>query len=181
MTHLVELEDSDLADQLSILPDIFEYWERVKKFDPDACALADRHYSRRTPGSNQFMPPGQTIVLLGKNDYPAVFGWCRPHPDSGIKQMNNLDGWTCTIFRNEGAIKSSLLILDAEKAIPFYGCGKDGLMTYVWDTKVASSNPGYCFKRAGYKAHGRSADGKKTLLMKDYIECKEEGRSDGRV
>ena len=27
------------------------------KFDPAAAALADRHYSRRTVGSPQFMPP----------------------------------------------------------------------------------------------------------------------------
>jgi hypothetical protein len=64
-----------------------------------ACALADRHYSRRKVGSPQFMPPGQTIVLLTEEN-DAVFGWWRPDPKAGIKQMNNLDGWTCTIFRN---------------------------------------------------------------------------------
>jgi hypothetical protein len=45
---------------------------------------------------------------------------------------------------------------------------KDGLITYVWDKKVASANPGFCFKRAGYRATGRSADGKKTLLQKPF-------------
>ena len=145
------------------------FWRRVTKFDPAAVALADKHYSRRKPGSRQFMPPGQTIVLL-THDNSALFGWWRPHPTSGIKQMNGLDGWTCTIFRNTDpfSIKSSELICAAEQAITEAGhtVGPDGLITYVWDSKVASVNPGYCFKLAGYKRRGRSADGKKTLLQK---------------
>lgn len=141
------------------------YWERVTKFDVRGCALADRHYSRRKVGSPQFMPPGQTIVLLADN---AVWGWWRPHPDSGLVAMNKLDGWTCTIFRNEGRLLSSELVLDAELAIAEagYDCGPDGFLTYVWDKKVRSSNPGYCFKQAGWKVKGRSADNRKTLLQK---------------
>jgi hypothetical protein len=144
-----------------------QHWQFVTKFDERACALADRHYSRRKPGSGQFMPPGQTIVLLSL-DETAVFGWWRPHPKSGIRTMNGLDGWTCTIFRNEGPALSSAMIEDAEQAIVLRGhdVGPDGLLTYVWDKKVASTNPGYCFKRAGYRRIGRSADGRKTLLRK---------------
>lgn len=146
------------------------YWERTTKFDPITAALADRHYSRRKVGAPQFMPPGQTIVLVLLTG-DAVFGWWRPHPGSGIQAMNGLDGWTCTIFRNENPwIRSSELILDAELAIAEagYDCGPSGLITYVWDRKVASKNPGYCFKMAGWRCTGRSADGKKTLLQKPY-------------
>lgn len=142
-------------------------WQRVTKFDRDACALADRHYSRRKVGSPQFMPPGQTIVLL-TTDKAAVFGWWRPDPASGIKAMNGLDGWTCTIFRNEGPVLSSELILDAELCLQLLASdiGPDGMLTYVWDRKIKSANPGYCFKRAGWRAIGRSADKQKTLLQK---------------
>jgi hypothetical protein len=139
-------------------------WEKVAKFNAEACKLADRHYSRRKPGSPQFMPPGQTVVLLAPG---AVFGWWRPHPASGIKAMNGLDGWTCTIFRNESGMKSSELILKAEMALPD-SCGPSGLITYVWDAKVKSANPGYCFKLAGYRRAGKSADGRKTLLIKPW-------------
>lgn len=144
-----------------------KYWLRVTKFDRIGCELADRHYSRRTPGSPQFMPPGQTIVLAPPTD-DAIFGWWRPDPAAGITPMNGLDGWTCTIFRNESPMLSSTLILDAELAIAEcqYDCGPDGLLTYVWDRKVRSANPGYCFKLAGWRAIGRSADGRKTLLQK---------------
>jgi hypothetical protein len=143
-------------------------WCRVTKFDPRACAIADRHYSRRKPGSGQFMPPGETIVLLAK-DGLSVFGWWRPAPRSGLAAMNGLDGWTCTIFRREGGTtKASDMILDAERYLHESGCGigPDGLLTYVWDRRVASKLPGYCFIRAGWKRTGRSADGRKTLLRK---------------
>lgn len=144
------------------------YWYRTEKFDPVGARLADRHYSRRTVGSNQFMPPGETIVLLYKDK--AVFGWWRPHPDSGIVAMNGLDGWTCSIFRNESMALSSELILDAEVALrkESGSCGPDGMLTYVWGNRVRSSNPGYCFKMAGWEKRGMSADGKKTLLGKAW-------------
>lgn len=82
-------------------------WTRSSSgaFDKQGRELADRHYSRRKVGSPQFMPPGQRFVLIAPG---AVWGWWRPHPSSGIKAMNKLDGWTCAIFRNEGPIKSSL-------------------------------------------------------------------------
>jgi hypothetical protein len=145
-------------------------WRRTIKFDPACAALADNHYSRRTVGSPQFMPPGQTIVLHMPG---AVFGWWRPHPSSGLKAMNGLDGWTCTIFRNESTgILSSELILAAETFIT--ECGPSGLITYVWDSKVKSTNPGACFKAAGWRVTGRSADGKKTLLQKPWVAVRKE-------
>ena len=82
--------------------------------------------------------------------------------------MNGLDGWTCTIFRNEGPTRSSDLVMDAERVLIESGVtiGPSGLITYVWDKKVRSTNPGWCFKLAGWRATGRSADGRKTLLQK---------------
>lgn len=150
-------------------------WLKIGKFDPLAAALADGHYSRRTPGSPQFMPPGQTVILRTE-DARAVFGWWRPHPRSGIRQMNGLDGWTCTIFRNTSSRQSSDLVLWAEVALRqvHSNCGPDGLLTYVWDKKIQSRNPGYCFKCAGWVTHPtkpRSADGKKTLLCKPWGAC----------
>ena len=144
-------------------------WRRVTKFNPVAARLADAHYSRRKPGSPQFMPPGQTVILLTA-DETAVFGWWRPDPASGIRAMNGLDGWTCTIFRNTGSALSSELILAAEQALVATGrdCGPDGLLTYVEDRKIRSVNPGYCFKVAGWRVAGRSADGRKTLLQKPW-------------
>lgn len=146
------------------------WWLAVSgKFDRVGASLADKHYSRRKPGSPQFMPPGQTIVLIG-HDMRAVWGWWRPHPSSGIVAMNGLDGWTCTIFRNEGDMLSSELVLDAELAIAALGhnCGPSGLLTYVCIREVQSPNPGYCFQRAGWQRIGWSADKRKRLLAKPF-------------
>jgi hypothetical protein len=145
-------------------------WIRVNKFNKIAASLADRHYSRRKIGSPQFMPPGETVILLTRCGR-AVFGWWRPHPKSGIMAMNKRDGWTCTIFRNESNHLSSGLILEAEEQLRASGvtCGPDGMMTYVFDKRIRSTNPGACFKHAGWARVGRSADNRKTLLRKPFV------------
>lgn len=123
------------------------------------------------------MPPGQTLVLrTAPGD--ALFGWWRPHPDSGLVAMNGLDGWTCTIFRNTSPEQSSRLVLAAERMLVAAGhfCGPDGLITYVWDKKVATYGQpgnavGWCFRKAGWRLTGRSADGKKGLWQKPWAQA----------
>lgn len=149
-------------------------------YDPIGRCLADGHYSRRKVGSPQFMPPGQRFVLISR-DALNVWGWWRPHPASGLRAMNGLDGWTCSIFRRVGGnISAADLVLDAERAIAALGhdCGPHGLLTYIWDDKVQSENPGYCYKVAGWHTarrceecrdmRKRSADGRKSLLHKPF-------------
>jgi hypothetical protein len=157
-------------------------WQRTTKFDVECVTLADGHYSRRTPGSRQFMPPGQTVVLRYGTPVSAIWGWWRPHPKVGIVPMNGLNGWTCTMFRrlSDCDVVASRLILDAELFLSQLGlgCGESGMITYVWDAKVISANPGYCYKRAGWHVAGqchdcvswnsRTADNKKTLLHKPF-------------
>ena len=143
-------------------------WLVSHKYDRDCVHLVDGtgpwegcdpHYSRRKIGSPQFMPPGETLVLVtpARN---SVFGWWRPHPRSGVTAMNGLDGWTCTIFRRMGGAKASDLVLaaelalaDADTAAP---CGADGLLTYVPPSKINSTNPGWCFQLAGWVKNGWS-------------------------
>lgn len=159
-----------------------DLWAVTHKYDRLCARLADGHYSRRKVGSPQFMPPGETLVLVGL-DGKSVFGWWRPHPGSGLIAMNGLDGWTCSIFRRTAGAQASDLILAAElelaRALTAAPCGPDGLLTYVWDAKVSSPNPGYCFKAAGWHTAGRrhdccrhmkrrSADGRKSLLHKPF-------------
>lgn len=164
-------------------------WRVSHKYDKAGAKLADGHYSRRTPGSPQFMPPGETRVLVTPCER-AVFGWWRPHPTSGLRAMNGLDGWTCSIFRNTGAGRSSDLILAAECELVAYAndtwagtehapCGPDGLLTYVAPKKIASVNPGYCFKCAGWVTHPtkpRSSKGL-PLLWKPWPQAGEVQRA----
>lgn len=73
----------------------FGPWRQVRRCDPRAVALADRHYSRQTVGAAEALPPGETFVLLTQDEL-AVWG-----------AVHNLDPagrprWRVSIFRNEG-------------------------------------------------------------------------------
>lgn len=37
-------------------------WHQVRRCDPRARVLADRHYSRQTPGAAEFMVSGRTLA-----------------------------------------------------------------------------------------------------------------------
>jgi hypothetical protein len=146
-------------------PPTFGCWTLSHKYDRDGAKLADGHYSRRKVGSPQFMPPGETVVLVAPG---AVFGWWRPHPRSGIKAMNGYDGWTCTIFRRIAGPLASDMILDAELALRGRTCGPSGLLSYVAEGKIRSTNPGYCFQHAGYRPIGRAAHKDKSVFWKPW-------------
>ncbi len=72
-------------------------------------------------------------------------------------------GVMCSVFRNEGLVLSSTLILEAMD-LAWQRWPGQRLFTYVWDAKVKSVNPGYCFKIAGWKVCGRNKDGRLTML-----------------
>lgn len=64
---------------------------------------------------------------------------------------------------------SSLLILSAERELAArHDCGPDGMLTYVAHKKIRSTNPGFCFLKAGWKRIGWSKDKKKVLLWKPF-------------
>lgn len=135
------------AVQESFLPEP-GHWRRATKFDARGAALADRHYSRRTVGSPQFMPPGRTLVLITPEG-DAVWG---THWPAAELTLDGLDAWRCSIFRNEGPLLSSELILEAMErtAETWRGRPADGWLTFVAKDKVRSVNPGACFKKAGW-------------------------------
>lgn len=115
--------------------------------------LADRHYSRRTVGARQFLYSGRKIVIrdaLGD----VLFGWLYPEP---TLRMDGQTGYNCAIFRNESSRRSSDIILECE-AIAIERWGPNRMYTYVNPCKIASPNPGYCFKQAGW-ANVRNEDG----------------------
>lgn len=67
-------------------------------------------------------------------------------------------GVNCVLFRNESNILSSEIILMAEEAwIKKYG--EDRFFTYVHPQKIRSTNPGYCFMKAGWKKEKVSPKG----------------------
>lgn len=39
------------------------WWQPSHRFDPRGVRIADRHYNRQKPGTNQFVPPGRCLVF----------------------------------------------------------------------------------------------------------------------
>ncbi|HLH41696.1 MAG TPA: hypothetical protein VKV74_01830 [Bryobacteraceae bacterium] len=133
-------------------------------FDPECAALADRHYSRRTVGARQFLYSGRKIVIRDTEGL-LVFGWLWCDED---KRMDGQTGYNCAIFRNESARISSEVILECERiAVERWGPNRG--FTYVNPSAIRSSNPGYCFKRAGWRFLRTSANGKLHLLAKEEL------------
>ena len=71
-------------------------------------------------------------------------------------------GYNNAIFRNESRRRSSEIILEAEE-LAVQKWGPNRAYTYVDPRKVASVNPGYCFKCAGWQFVRLSLSGKHLL------------------
>jgi len=135
---------------------IERYWVISDKGSKRALQLVERHYSRQKPGTNQFCRPGDNLVLLG-NDGKALWVSYRYHPSSRLKRTDGLNAWECTLFRNEGGRLSSDLIKEAVAiTAKAWGIPEDGFVTYVNPKAIKSSNPGYCFQKAGFVRGGTS-------------------------
>jgi hypothetical protein len=129
-------------------------WTVRHRFDRAAAALADRHYSRERVGSPQVGGPGFLLVLVTPCER-AVWITKRHSEDTEAPRVlaDGLDAYRCAIFRNEGAGLSSTLIVEAVRLTErLWGPPPvDGWATYVDDGAVRSTNPGYCFKLAGWR------------------------------
>lgn len=141
------------------LPD-YGPWLVTHKGDRSCRLLADRHYTRQTVGSPQFCRPGRNLVLRTAAGDAVWVTW------SGIRD-DGLQAWECTIFRNESEYLSSDMILGALAAtIAEWGQPPpDGIITYVDQSKVRSSNPSFCFFKAGFQRIGRSKRRRLILLQ----------------
>lgn len=139
-------------------------WSLSNSHDPRGCALADRHYSRKKPGSNQFAPPGRRIVLL--KDPDAV--WCTSWPYADLVAHDYPGAMLCTIFRNESDVLSSLLVREALAATrwKYPDLPELGIVTFVNASKVRRKrDPGRCFLRAGFE---RQPDSRRGLVV---LQC----------
>lgn len=143
----------------------FSPWSWLPCLDGDdrAWAMARRHYSAEknpSPKIRQFVGPGEKMVLLTQNCL-ALFAWRKFIDDSGQQGVN------CAIFRNEGGNgcvngthdHNSANLIARACEIAWGRWPGERLYTYVNPKKIRSSNPGYCFKRAGWKRCGETKGG----------------------
>jgi hypothetical protein len=144
-------------------------WVVTSEADQDARMLADRHYSRKTKGAKLFCGPGEKLVLitLEKN---ALFVWRK-----NKYRQDGQSGVECTIFRNESSYLSSELIKEAVK-LAREKWPNERLFTYVNPRAIKSSDPGHCFKQAGWKVVGKNKRGNLILLEAPADES-ERGKS----
>lgn len=122
------------------------YWIAVKDGDPRAVALFRQHYSCRNPKVDYcrygFSGKGESLVLLTLA-CDALFCW-RKVVGEGVQ---------CSVFRNTGPILSSDLIKEADD-LAWTRWPGERLYTYVNPREIRSSNPGACFKKAGWRSCG---------------------------
>jgi hypothetical protein len=147
----------------SLFPDLMGYWYAVSRADARAAALYRRHYSaeknaRAGIRDLDFMGPGETMVLL-TGDCRALFAW----QHNTTPRLDGQAGVICTVLRNEGPNLSSDLIREA-CALAWTRWPGERLFTYVWPVKIRSTNPGACFRHAGWRRCGQNADGRLILL-----------------
>jgi DNA modification methylase len=130
-------------------------WQEYQDGNQVALALYERHYSahRYADGRERklFCGPGEKTVLLTR-DQRALFVWRKFVDDSGQQGIN------CAVFRNEGTVQSSELILEA-MAIAWLRWPGERFYTYVDAAEVRSENPGYCFLCAGWQRAGVTKGG----------------------
>lgn len=132
-------------------------WMLTNKGDQSCRILADHHYSRQTIGAKLFTRPGENIVLRTADGTALWVSW--------RSKFNRKDGygsaWECTHFRSEAQDKylSSDLIKYAMYATTqIWGeIPSDGFITYIDETKVHSSNAGFCYEKAGFVKQKRKS------------------------
>ena len=151
-------------------------WHLSSSSDPAALAVVDGtgpfmefgpHYSRRTPGSRTFTGVGREVVLVthcGRAVWACVYQ--RTPARAGTGGSRGRDGktdadtryiWRNMMFRNLGAGLSSELIREAlamtyvEWVARYGAMPKERLRTEIGIAHVRSTNPGFCYKAAGWK------------------------------
>ena len=163
--------DDDLASS-----SVDTTWRLSSSSDRDALDVVDGtgrfsglgpHYSRRTPGARTFTGVGREIVLVtrcGRAVWACVYqrtpsargsGGSRGRTGRTDERPRYL--WRNMMFRNLGAGLSSDLIREATEEtyrqwIVRYGSLPiERLRTEIGVASVRSSNPGYCYMRAGWE------------------------------
>ena len=133
-------------------------WHLSHRADSEVRPMADRHYSRQTPGSPQFVPPGRCLVLKQPGAY-----WVTSWPFGEYVRHAWPGAFVCSAFRNEGAGgKSSDLIREALAITRWKwpDVPPEGLITFIDASKVRPKrDPGYCFLMAGGELAGKTKGG----------------------
>ena len=134
-------------------------WQLSHRSDDRARPIAARHYNRQKIGAKGFVPPGRCVVLLTA-DADAL--WVTSWPFAEYVKHAWAGAWVCSCFRNESAVLSSSLILEAVSATrwAFPDTPALGMVTFVDEKKTRRKrDPGRCYRKAGFKPCGYTKGG----------------------
>jgi hypothetical protein len=137
-------------------------WWLTKDGDAACLALYERHYSAHRYRDGRirklFCGPGEKVVLRTL-DGSACYVW-RKFIDAGIDTRTGLPqaGINCAVFRNEGSERSSDLIRQADQIADVVWSDRRHY-TYINPARLRSTNPGFCFRVAGWTRCGVTRSG----------------------
>lgn len=150
------------------------YWQRVDHMDSRALAMADRHYSRQSPGTPEFMASGHKIVLMhfAPDGTPAAL-WASHRPAPGkAERSDGRDCWDCSMFRVEQrTVLASELIREAVaitaglwRPLPI-----DGFYTTINPAFVKSQGRargyGWCYQCAGWEVQAERTKRRNLIML----------------
>ena len=148
-------------------------WWLSFRADPEGAAFADRHYSRKSEGSKQFVMPGRCLCLV--NDGAVwVTSWQSPQ----FVKHEWPDAWLCSLFRREHGPQASTLIrwAVAHSRWKFGAPPSSGMITFVDESKVRRKrDAGRCFRKAGFEPVGRTKD-RRLIVLQCLPEAMPEAR-----
>jgi hypothetical protein len=133
-------------------------WRESWRADPEAAALADRHYNRQSVGSAQFVPPGRCIVLRAPESV-----WVTSWPYAEYTKHDWAGAWINSLFRREGGeVIASQMIREAIAVTRWMWPDVPplGMVTFVDPSKVRHKrDPGRSYLRAGFEQVGATKGG----------------------
>lgn len=135
-------------------------WIESHRADRRALPIADRHYNRQKPGTDQFVPPGRCVVLLTR-ELDAL--WVSSWPFAEYVKHAWPGAWICSCFRKEGGGTASEMIRDAIAATRYYWpVPKEGMVTFINRDEVkpimrrGKPHWGYTYEKAGFELVGET-------------------------
>ena len=144
------------------------YWCAALDGDHEVRAVFDAHYSRYryTDGRKPklFVGPGEKMVLVTQ-DATAIFAWRL------FRSMDGQQGVNCAIFRREPdcPYRASDLIREAMR-LAWERWPGQRLYTYVNPRAIRSSNPGCCYRKAGWRRAGVTQK-RRYLILEAYPDA----------
>lgn len=145
-------------------------WCRSHRFDPAACRIADRHYSRQTIGAPQCAKTGSCVVFVADDGLSYwITSWQQPQ---WVKHRWP-DAWENSAFRREGGARASDLIRQAVAAtLAHYGPPPSlGMVTMIDRDEVRPTMVrgkqvwGWTYRKAGFVEAGETEGGLLVLQL----------------